>query len=184
MLKPTELELIIQALLLSSLSPLSENKISSLLAEFGHQPDAVRAALASMSARDLSPLELTLVASGYRLQLQSQYTRFVAVLQKERPAKYPRSVLESLAIIAYRQPITRAEIETIRGVNSGSRVYQALFERGWIRVGGHKDSPGRPELLVTTKEFLDHFALSSLKQLPQLAEADKTEELGFVETDD
>ena len=173
------LENIIQTLLLSASEPLALKKIIALLADFGYAEADTRVALANLQQQDLTPLELVEVASGYRLQIQMQYSAFCTALLKERVAKYPKSVLETLAIIAYRQPITRAEIEAIRGVNSGSRVYQALFERGWIRVAGRKDSPGRPELLVTSKDFLNHFGLKSLAQLPTAPEV--SEDLGFAD---
>ena len=181
MSEPASLERIIQALLLSCNAPLSGRKIVALLADFGYAAADVEQALANIQQQDIAPLELVEVASGYRLQIQAQYSRFSARLLKERSTKYPKSVLETLAIIAYKQPITRAEIENIRGVNSGSRVYQALFERGWIKVAGRKDSPGRPELLVTSKDFLDHFGLQNLSQLPEVAVADDGENLGFEE---
>ena len=177
--EPLKPENIIQTLLLSSSQPLAAKKIVGLLADFGYAESDVRTAIANLQQQDLAPLELVEVASGYRLQIQPQYSSFNAALLKERATKYPKSVLETLAIIAYRQPITRAEIENIRGVNSGSRVYQALFERGWIRVGGRKDSPGRPELLVTSKDFLNHFGLKSLSQLP--APPEVSEDLGFAD---
>ena len=175
-----EVNSIIQALLLSSGSPLTAERLEAVLAEFDYSREQVQTALAELAAADLGVLELVQVASGYRLQLKAEYNRFGARLLKERAPRYPRSVLETLAIIAYRQPITRAEIEQIRGVHSGSRTYQALLERGWIRGVGRKDSPGRPELLATTKAFLDHFQLNSLKQLPSLPLAEDATGLGFA----
>lgn len=110
------------------------------------------------------------VASGYRFQVQEDVTPWVARLWEEKPAKYSRAILETLALIAYRQPITRGEIEEIRGVSVSSHITKTLMERDWIRVVGHKDVPGRPALYATTKVFLDYFGLTSLEQLPPLSE--------------
>ena len=115
-------------------------------------------------------IELSEVASGYRIQVKSDYAEWVNRLFDEKPPRYSRALLETLAIIAYRQPLTRAEIEDIRGVGVSTTIIKTLQEREWIRVVGHKDVPGRPELLATTKEFLDYFNLKKLSDLPSLAE--------------
>ncbi|WP_371186218.1 SMC-Scp complex subunit ScpB [Thalassotalea maritima] len=117
---------------------------------------------------DRRAIELVEVASGYRFQARQQYSDYIALLFKEKAPKYSRALLETLALIAYRQPITRGEIEDIRGVSVSSYIIRTLQERDWIRIVGHKDVPGRPALLATTKEFLDYFSLSSLAQLPAL----------------
>ncbi len=110
------------------------------------------------------------VASGWRVQIRAQHADVVSRLWQERPSRYSRALLETLALIAYRQPITRGEIEDIRGVTVSTTIMRTLHERGWIRVVGHREVPGRPELLGTTREFLDYFGLKSLDDLPTLAE--------------
>ena len=115
-------------------------------------------------------VELTEVASGYRFQAAADVTSYVSRLWDEKPAKYSRANLETLALIAYRQPITRSEIEDIRGVSVSSQIIKTLLERDWIRVVGTKEVPGRPSLYATTKTFLDYFSLTSLDQLPALSE--------------
>ncbi|MCC7464288.1 MAG: SMC-Scp complex subunit ScpB [Gammaproteobacteria bacterium] len=115
-------------------------------------------------------LELRETASGFRVQVRREFATEVARLWPERPQRYSRALLETLALIAYRQPITRAEIESVRGVAVNPNIIKTLLERTWIRVVGHRDLPGRPELLGTTREFLDYFGLRSLEELPTLAE--------------
>ena len=118
------------------------------------------------------------VASGWRIQVRSRYIDTVSRLWQERPARYSRALLETLALIAYRQPITRGEIEEIRGVSISSTIMRTLQERNWIRTVGHREVPGRPELLGTTREFLDYFGLKSLQDLPTLAELKDVETIG------
>lgn len=115
-------------------------------------------------------VELKEVASGFRFQVRQETGPWVSRLWEEKPARYSRALLETLALIAYRQPITRSEIEEIRGVSVSSHIIKTLLEREWIRVAGHRDVPGRPALFATTREFLDHFNLKSLAELPSLAE--------------
>lgn len=116
------------------------------------------------------PLELVQVASGYRLQVRQEYSLWLGGLFSERPPRYSRALLETLALIAYRQPVTRGEIEEVRGVAVSSNIIKTLMEREWIRVLGHREVPGRPALYGTTREFLDHFGLRGLDGLPGLAE--------------
>ncbi|MES1196812.1 MAG: SMC-Scp complex subunit ScpB [Steroidobacter sp.] len=123
-------------------------------------------------------LEVVEVASGWRIQVKSNCVDFVSRLWQERPSRYSRALLETLALIAYRQPITRSEIEEIRGVAVSSSIMRTIHERGWVRVVGHREVPGRPELLATTREFLDYFNLKSLDQLPTLAELRDVETVG------
>jgi segregation and condensation protein B len=123
-------------------------------------------------------LELLEVSSGWRVQVRSNCVDFVSRLWQERPARYSRALLETLALIAYRQPITRGEIEEIRGVAVSTNMMRTLYERNWIRVVGHREVPGRPEVLATTREFLDYFGLKSLDQLPSLAELKDVETIG------
>lgn len=122
-------------------------------------------------------LELAHTASGWRIQVRGDYASEVSRLWPERPARYSRALLETLALIAYRQPITRGEIELVRGVAVNPNIIKTLLERNWIRVIGTRDVPGRPEVLGTTHEFLDYFGLKKLEQLPPLAELKALTEL-------
>lgn len=164
---------IIEAALMVSGKPLDMARILSL---FGRDVeeidrDLVRAAIEQLQ-QDYTGrgIELCEVASGYRIQVRSEYAEWINRLFDEKPPRYSRALLETLAIIAYRQPLTRAEIEDIRGVSVSTTIIKTLQEREWIRVVGHKDVPGKPELLATTKEFLDYFNLKKLSDLPTLAE--------------
>jgi len=166
------LKRIVEGALLAAGSPLSLNQLNSLFPpdeQPGHGP--LREALAALDA-DLSgrAVELKEVGSGYRLQIRAGLMPVISQLWAEKPPRYSRALLETLAIIAYRQPITRGEIEQIRGVSVSSNILRTLQEREWIKVVGHRDVPGRPELLGTTRAFLDYFDLKSLDQLPTLAE--------------
>jgi segregation and condensation protein B len=140
--------------------------------------DQLRAVLAdlaeSYAGRGVEILE---TANGFRVQVRREVAEQVARLWPERPPRYSRALLETLAIIAYRQPLTRAEIENIRGVAVTPNIIKTLFERNWIRVVGYREVPGRPELLGTTRDFLDYFSLKTLDQLPPLAELKSLEEL-------
>jgi len=126
---------------------------------------AIDAIAADYQAR---PVELKQVASGYRFQVRQELSRWVQRLFEEKPPKYSRALLETLAIIAYKQPVTRGDIEDIRGVSVSSGIIQTLLEREWIRVVAHKEVPGRPGLYGTTKQFLDYFNIKSLSELPTL----------------
>jgi len=122
-------------------------------------------------------VELIETAQGFRFQVRREFAGQVARLWPERPPRYSRALLETLAIIAYRQPLTRAEIEAVRGVAVNPNIVKTLFERSWIRVVGYREVPGRPELLGTTRDFLDYFGLKTLDQLPPLAELKSLEDL-------
>jgi segregation and condensation protein B len=122
-------------------------------------------------------IELAETASGYRIQVRRELAEPVSKLWPERAARYSRALLETLALIAYRQPLTRAEIESVRGVAVNPNIIRTLFERNWIRVVGHRELPGRPELLGTTRDFLDYFGLKTLSELPPLAELKSLEDL-------
>lgn len=115
-------------------------------------------------------VELKEVASGWRFQAKPELSLWVNKLYQERPPKYSRALLETLSLIAYRQPITRAEIESVRGVAVGSNIIKTLLEHEWVKVIGHKEVPGKPAIFATTKKFLDHFNLKSLRELPELNE--------------
>lgn len=138
----------------------------------------LRAALADLGASFADRgVELIETAQGFRFQVRREFAEQVSRLWPERPPRYSRALLETLAIIAYRQPLTRAEIEAVRGVVVNPNIIKTLFERNWIRVVGYREVPGRPELLGTTRDFLDYFGLKSLDQLPPLAELKSLEEL-------
>jgi segregation and condensation protein B len=163
---------VIEAVLLAAGRPVTVEQIRELFDEH-ERPAAedVRAALADLERRYAhSGISLCEVASGWRVQVRPQHAETVSRLWQERPSRYSRALLETLALIAYRQPITRGEIEDIRGVTVASTIMRTLHERNWIRVVGHREVPGRPELLGTTREFLDYFGLRSLDDLPTLAE--------------
>jgi segregation and condensation protein B len=162
---------IIEAALLAYGQPLTVEQLREVFDDF-ERPDAAdvrKALLALASDCEGRPMELVEVAGGWRLQVRSQYSSRLAKLWQERPTRYSRALLETLALIAYRQPITRGEIENVRGVTVNPNIIRTLTERGWIRVVGHREVPGHPELLGTTREFLDYFSLRSLDELPPLA---------------
>jgi segregation and condensation protein B len=163
---------IVEAALLASHQPLTLVQLKGLFPLDEPIPDnAVEAALLDLQAACATRgVELVEVASGWRFQVKADVHPWVARLWTERQTKYTRATLETLALIAYRQPITRGEIEQIRGVTVNSSIIKALEERDWIRVVGHRDVPGKPELLATTKTFLDYFGLKRLDELPPLSE--------------
>ena len=162
----------IEAVLLAAGRPVTVDQILELFDEHERPPaEDVVAAIASLAERYAdSGIELREVASGWRVQVRQQFAGTVSRLWQERPSRYSRALLETLSLIAYRQPITRGEIEDIRGVTVASTIMRTLQERNWIRVVGYREVPGRPELLGTTREFLDYFGLKSLDDLPTLAE--------------
>lgn len=114
--------------------------------------------------------ELVKVSSGYRLQVRQDYAQWISRLWEEKPPRYSRALLETLSLIAYKQPVTRGEIESVRGVAVGSNIIKTLLERDWVKIVGHKDVPGRPAMYATTRSFLDYFGLKSLENLPPLAD--------------
>jgi len=168
-----KLKNILEAVLLATDRCLTVVQLEALFELDEERPtrDEIRKALHEM-AEDYESrgYELKEVASGYRLQVRQDYATWVGRLWEEKPARYTRALLETMALIAYRQPITRGEIEEVRGVSVSSNIIKTLLERDWIKVLGHKDVPGKPSLYGTTKEFLDYFNLKSLDQLPTLAE--------------
>lgn len=168
-----KLKNILEAVLLAADRTLTVVQMEALFELDEERPtrDEIRQALHEM-AEDYESrgYELKQVASGFRLQVRQDYATWVGRLWEERPARYTRALLETMALIAYRQPITRGEIEEVRGVSVSSNIIKTLLERDWIKVLGHKDVPGKPSLYGTTKEFLDYFNLKSLDQLPTLAE--------------
>jgi segregation and condensation protein B len=163
---------VIEAALLAAGRPLSLDELASLFDE-PRRPEklAIEAALAALAADYADRgIEVKETAAGFRVQVRRELAEEISRLWPERPARYSRALLETLALIAYRQPITRGEIEAVRGVAVNPNIVKTLLERNWIRVVGHRDVPGRPELLGTTREFLDYFGLKSLDELPPLAE--------------
>jgi segregation and condensation protein B len=170
---------VVEAALLAAGRPLSVEELTGVFDERdGSVADEVKSAIAALGDEYATRgVELLEVASGYRIQIRSAVAPPVARLWQERPAKYSRALLETLALIAYRQPITRGEIEQIRGVAVNPNIIKTLQERNWIRVVGHRDVPGKPELLGTTREFLDYFSLKKLDDLPTLAQLKELEDL-------
>lgn len=169
------LEDILLAALLAADRPLKAEELTEIFdlgdGRIPPQADDIEAALAAFDERlEGMPLELRKLASGYRVEVKQAYARWVSRLWVERPARYSRALLETLALIAYRQPITRPEIESVRGVAVSTHIVRTLGERGWIRVVGHRDVPGKPALYGTTRVFLDYFGLETLEELPTLAE--------------
>ena len=163
---------ILEALLLASGEPLT---VATMASVFGDEerPTAAEIGKALMELENdyaQRGLELKEVASGFRLQVRQEVHPWVSRLWEERPQRYSRALLETLALIAYRQPITRGDIEEVRGVSVRSNIIRTLQEREWIRVVGHRDVPGKPALFGTTKVFLDYFNITSLDDLPSLAE--------------
>jgi len=167
-----QLKHIIEAALLAAGEPLSHTQLAELFEEDARPPrEDIDAALRAL-AEDCADrgVELMEVSSGFRLQVKPALQDWVTRLWTEKPARYSRALLETLALIAYRQPITRGEIESVRGVSLSSNIIRTLQEREWIRIVGHRDVPGKPALFGTTKAFLDYFNLRSLDELPTLAE--------------
>lgn len=162
---------VVQAVLLAWRKPLSVQQIQQLLEPEQLTNSDIQSALQQLETQlAVGPLRLRQVASGYRLQICDSYTPYIERLWDERPQRYSRALLETLALIAYRQPVTRGEIEDVRGVMVSSHIIKTLQERDWIKVVGHKEVPGRPALFATTKAFLDYFNLQGLDELPPLKE--------------
>jgi len=163
---------VIEAALLAAGTPLPVAELTRLFEDSARPSlQQVRAALAALAAEYAGRgIELKETASGFRIQVRRELAGEISRLWPERTARYSRALLETLALIAYRQPITRAEIEAVRGVVVNPNIIRTVIARNWVRVVGHRDVPGHPELLGTTREFLDYFGLKSLDELPPLAE--------------
>lgn len=174
---PDELKRVLEAVLLAAQQPLSLSDLRKVFAdEIGG--DVLRVVLDELRLEwDRRPLELLQLASGWRFRTRAEYLPYLERLNPEKPPKYSRAVLETLAIIAYRQPVTRGDIEDIRGVTVATQIIRTLEERGWVDVVGHRDTPGRPALLATTKKFLDDLGLRSVTELPPLEMVNQTLEL-------
>src|SRR5690242_14433416 len=163
---------VIEVALLAAARPVSVSELQQIFDEPSRpSPKEMRALLEQLAA-DYEGRGVTVreTATGFRFQVRSEFSNEVSRLWPDRPRKYSRALLETLALIAYRQPITRAEIENVRGVAVNPEIVKTLMERNWVRVVGHRDVPGHPELLGTTSEFLDYFSLKSIEDLPPLAE--------------
>ena len=178
-LNHSEIKNVIEAALLGGGRPLSLEQLSGL---FGKRSAPDRKMLKEI-LRELATdyegrgIELKEVGSGYRIQIRSSMSEWLSPLWEERAPRYSRALFETLALIAYRQPITRGEIEDVRGVAVSTNIVRTLLERGWVRVVGHRDVPGKPAMFGTTKEFLDYFGLKRLDDLPPLAEIKDLEDL-------
>ena len=167
-----KVKMIVEGLLMAAGRPLTLDNIIAVFAK-NEQPGRaeLKTVMEAISADcDDRGFELKQVASGYRFQVKQDLSEWVAKLWEERPPRYTRALLETLALIAYRQPITRGDIEEIRGVGVSANIIRTLLDREWIRVVGHRDVPGRPAMFATTKQFLDYFNLKSLQELPPLSE--------------
>lgn len=176
----SRLQAITEAALLAAGRPLTLDQIRGLFTEDDRPAKQIMEHVMMLlgNACEGRGFELRKVASGYRLQVREELAPWVSRLFEEKPQRYSRALLETLALIAYRQPITRGEIEDVRGVTVSSNIIRTLLEREWVRVVGHRDVPGRPGMYATTRQFLDYFNLSSLDQLPPLSEIRDLEEIG------
>ena len=164
-----KLSVILEALLLSASRPISLDDIIKVFEDPKPSKDEIRKALNQIDQDCLTRgIELKKTASGYRLQVKQSLSQYIAKLWEEKPQKFSKATLETLSLIAYKQPITRGEIEEIRGVAVGTQLIRGLMERGWVKIVGQRDVPGRPSLYSTTKEFLDYFGLQHLRELPEL----------------
>jgi segregation and condensation protein B len=174
---PRQMKCVLEAVLLTAQQPLSVVELKKVFVEeIGS--DVLRVLLDELREEwGGRPVELLQLASGWRFRTRAEYLPYLERLNPEKPPKYSRAVLETLAIIAYRQPVTRGDIEDIRGVTVATQVIKVLEERGWVDVVGHRDTPGRPALLATTKKFLDDLGLRSVTELPPLEQLNQTLEL-------
>ncbi|MEW6992078.1 SMC-Scp complex subunit ScpB [Colwelliaceae bacterium 6441] len=170
MLSKKHLEQLIEAALFSSSKPLTVKILKEkLLAPYAVSTTSIKQALTDIEDHyQTRGVNLIEVASGYQFQVRSEHNDDIALLSEDKPQKYSRALLETMALIAYKQPITRGEIEDVRGVAVSSHIIKTLVERQWVKIVGHKEVPGRPSMYATTKEFLDYFSLKSLDQLPEL----------------
>lgn len=184
--EPRELAPLLEAFLLASGKPQSLERLFELFEEAERpDPPVFKKALEILrKSCDGRAFELREVASGYRLQIREKFSPWVGRLWEERPQRYSRAMLETMALIAYRQPITRGEIEDVRGVAVNSHIVKTLLEREWIRIVGYRDVPGKPAMFATTKVFLDHFNLKNLDDLPPLAELREMETEPVLDFDD
>lgn len=179
----SEIKHVLEAAMLGAGRPLNLDQLSELFAADAEnlQRGVLKAALDDLRADYAGRgIELVEVASGYRIQIRPAMTGRLAPLWEQRAPRYSRALLETLALIAYRQPVTRGEIEEVRGVAVSTNIVRTLLERGWVRVVGHRDVPGRPALYATTREFLDYFGLKKLDDLPPLSEIKDLDDLNVA----
>jgi segregation and condensation protein B len=171
-LSPEKIKNIVEAALMAAGQPCSIDRLLSLfIDEYQPTTEELKQALDTLAEECAGRgVELKEVSSGFRFQARQDYAQWVARLWEEKPARYSRAMLETLALIAYRQPITRGDIEDIRGVTVSSNIMKTLLERDWVKVVGYRDVPGKPAMYATTRQFLDYFNLKSLSDLPTLAE--------------
>ena len=182
MLNPNEVKIILEAALLAAQEPLPISELRKMFDE-DIDADTVRKLLEELRESWAGRgVELTTTASGWRFQTRASLQRFLERIHPERAPRYSRAVLETLAIIAYRQPVTRGDIEGVRGVSVSTEVIRRLEERSWVEVIGHKEVPGRPALYATTKAFLDDLGLRSLQELPPLEDIAKSLDLAQIPT--
>ena len=166
-----KLKEILEALLLSASRPISIDDMTKVFEDPKPSKDEIRNSLNELDEDCIERgIELKRIATGYRLQVKQSLSEYVAKLWEEKPQKFSKATLETLSLIAYKQPITRGEIEEVRGVSVSSQIIRTLLDRSWIKVVGHRDVPGRPALFSTTKDFLDDLNLSKLSELPELPE--------------
>ncbi len=184
-----ELKNILEGALLAAGRPLNVDQLGALFEE-DHRPTRadIKTSLGTLQEDYQGRgIELAEVASGYRFQVREAYSPWVSKLWEEKPPRYSRAMLETLSLVAYRQPITRGDIESIRGVAVSSHIMKSLLERDWVRIVGHRDVPGRPAMFATTRAFLDYFNLKNLDELPPLADIRElgkiNEELELENTD-
>ncbi|MGD9152271.1 MAG: SMC-Scp complex subunit ScpB [Gammaproteobacteria bacterium] len=176
-----QLHRIIEGALFASNEPLSIERIAALFADEAEKPDkkTIRQALQDLIENYAEHgVELKELASGYQFQVKADLAKWIKRLWEERPPRYSRALLETLVLVAYRQPITRGEIEEVRGVAVSTNIMKTLLDREWVKVVGHRDVPGKPGLYATTKAFLDYFGLKSLEDLPPLAEVRDLDKAG------
>ena len=172
MSKRQNIELIIESALLVSQNPLSVRELVDLFDSNKPAKNTIKKAIETLNKSYVNrSFEIVEVASGFRIQVKNGYDEWLVKLEKQISSRFSKAFLETLVIIAYRQPVTRGDIENIRGVSVNPQIIRNMIEFEWIRVVGHKDSPGKPELLATTKKFLDHFNLRSLNELPEIKES-------------
>jgi len=184
MLNPNEVKIVLETALLANPEPVSVSELRKMFdEEVG--ADTIRRLLDELrQAWKDRGVELVNTASGWRFQTRAPFQKYLERIHPDKPPRYSRAVMETLAIIAYRQPVTRGDIENVRGVTVSTQIIKTLEERGWIDVVGHKEVPGRPALYATTKLFLDDLGLRSLQELPPLEEIAKTLELSQTPTPD
>ncbi|HPT51099.1 MAG TPA: SMC-Scp complex subunit ScpB [Accumulibacter sp.] len=176
-LSPADAKRVLEAVLLSARQALSLSDLRKVFAD-RIDNDVLRVLLDELRAEwRVRPLELVQVASGWRFRTRAEFLPYLERLNPDKPPRYSRAVLETLAIIAYRQPVTRGDIEDIRGVTVATQVIRVLEERGWVDAVGHRDTPGRPALLATTRKFLDDLGLRGLAELPPLEQLNSTLDL-------